>query len=200
MLAMCVRKTTDTGGTPTMQGSSLTSSTGSTAKTSRRHKPLKAVRSRGGAVAPVSSTSSAKQQETSDKRTSATTTLEVDCTVKVRDDPTGHLIYHKGDKIDQRCKSAMHDISKNMLELRVSAVAGYESYLWVPYSFPPGYNYPVAISRKFLGFVHAQCINELIYFLIFETGAIIVASYLSNPYSFGAGHNTELIFLITCYQ
>lgn len=94
---MCVRKTADTGGTPTMQGSGLTSSSSSTAKTSRRHKPLKAMRSRGGA-------GSSKQSETSEKKASGTT-VEVDCTVKVRDDGDGHLIYHKGDLVDQRCKS-----------------------------------------------------------------------------------------------
>lgn len=100
---MCVRKTADTGGTPTLQGSSLTSSTGSTAKPSRRHKPLKVMRSRGAA-------GSTKQQETAEKRPSGTT-VEVDCNVKVRDDSDGHLIYHKGDLIyhkgdmvDQRCK------------------------------------------------------------------------------------------------
>ena len=99
MLAMCVRKTSDTGGTPTMQGSSLTSSTGSTAKPSRRHKPLKALRSRGGAGGVM------KLQETAElKRPPSGTTVEVDCTVKIRDDTDGHLIYHKGDLVDQRCK------------------------------------------------------------------------------------------------
>lgn len=92
MLAMCVRKTGDTGGTPTMQGG-LTSSTSSIKKI--KHKPLKALRSRGGG--------STKHQEIADKRTSST--VEVDCTVKaVRDDAEGHLIYHKGDLVDSRCK------------------------------------------------------------------------------------------------
>ena len=91
MLAMCVRKTGDTGGTPTMQGG-LTSSTSSITK--RKHKPLKALRSRGGG--------STKHQEIADKRQSGT--VEVECTVKVRDDAEGHLIYHKGDLVDSRCK------------------------------------------------------------------------------------------------
>lgn len=91
MLAMCVRKTGDTGGTPTMQGG-LTSSTSSITK--RKHKPLKALRGRGGG--------STKHQDITDKRQSGT--VEVECTVKVRDDAEGHLIYHKGDLIDSRCK------------------------------------------------------------------------------------------------
>lgn len=100
---MCVRKTADTGGTPTMQGSSLTSSTCSTSttKSSRRHKPLKAMRSRGGA-------GGAKQPETtttgSSEKKQPSTTVDVDCTVKIRDDGDGHLIYHKGDLVDQRCE------------------------------------------------------------------------------------------------
>lgn len=103
MLAMCVRKAADpSSGTPTVQASTLTNSTGSasTAKPpSRRHKPLKAMRSRGGAT-----TTSSKQLESSEKRNSITKTVDVDCTVKVRDSPDGHLIYHKGDLVDQRCK------------------------------------------------------------------------------------------------
>lgn len=101
---MCVRKTSDTGGTPTMQGSSLNSgSTGSTAKPSRRHKPLKAIRSRGGGT----TAGGAKQPEqVAEKRPLAPTgtAVEVDCSMKVRDDPDGHLIYHKGDLVDLRCK------------------------------------------------------------------------------------------------
>lgn len=105
MLAMCVRKAADpSNGTPTVQAATLTSSTGSTSTakaSSRRHKPLKAMRSRGGAANP-----STKQQqlESSDKRNSITKTVDVDCTVKVRDSPDGHLIYHKGDLVDQRCE------------------------------------------------------------------------------------------------
>lgn len=95
MLAMCVRKTADTGGTPTMQGSSLTNST--TSKSTRRHKPLKAMRSRGGA-------GGAKQPETTAEKKQSGTTVEVECTVKIRDDGDGHLIYHKGDLVDQRCE------------------------------------------------------------------------------------------------
>ena len=99
MLAMCVRKTADTGGTPTMQGPSLTnSSCTTTSKSSRRHKPLKAMRSRGGA-------GGAKQAESTADKKQSSTTVEVDCTVKIRDDSEGHLIYHKGDLVDQRCKS-----------------------------------------------------------------------------------------------
>ena len=101
MLAMCVRKAADpSGGTPTVQASTLTS-TGSatTAKGSvRRHKPLKAMRSRGTA------TTATGMQEASEKVNLTTNTVEVDCTVKVRDSPDGHLIYHKGDLVDQRCK------------------------------------------------------------------------------------------------
>lgn len=87
-----------------MQGSSLNSgSTGSTVKPSRRHKPLKAVRSRGG----VTNAGGAKQPEqVTEKRPPAPagTTVEVDCTMKVRDDSDGHLIYHKGDLVDLRCE------------------------------------------------------------------------------------------------
>ena len=102
MLAMCVRKAADSsGGNPTMQASTLTSSTGTsnTAKGStRRHKPLKAMRSRG------TGTTSGKQQDASEKINFTTNTVEVDCTVKVRDSQDGHLIYHKGDMVDQRCE------------------------------------------------------------------------------------------------
>lgn len=82
-----------------MQGSSLAnnSSSSSTAKTSRRHKPLKAMRSRAAA-------GGAKQAETSEKKPPLGSTVEVDCTVKVKDDGDGHLIYHKGDLVDQRCE------------------------------------------------------------------------------------------------
>ena len=104
MLAMCVRKTADTGGTPTMQGSGLTtsSSSSSAAKASRRHKPLKAMRSRAAA-------GGAKQSEVTEKKPPSgtlpgSTTVEVDCTVKIKDDSDGHLIYRKGDLVDQRCE------------------------------------------------------------------------------------------------
>ncbi len=105
MLAMCVRKAADpSGGTPTVQASTLTSSTGSTSAAkapTRRHKPVKPVRSRGGAT----NSSSKQQLESSDKRNSiAKATVDVDCTVKVRDSPDGHLIYHKGDLVDKRCE------------------------------------------------------------------------------------------------
>ena len=98
MLAMCVRKTADTGGTPTMQGSGLTNSTtSSTTKSSQRHKPLKAIRRpRGAGVA--------KQPEVTAEKRPSGTTVDVDCTLKVRDDSDGHLIYHKGDLVDQRCE------------------------------------------------------------------------------------------------
>lgn len=100
MLAMCVRKTADTGGTPTMQGSGLAnSSCSTTSKSSRRHKPLKVMRSRGGvggAKQPETTTTAEKKQ--------SGTTVEVDCTVKIRDDGDGHLIYHFGDLVDQRCE------------------------------------------------------------------------------------------------
>ena len=46
-----------------------------------------------------------------EKKTTTTTTMvgscstvDVDCTVKVRDDAEGHLIYRKGDVVDSRCK------------------------------------------------------------------------------------------------
>ena len=44
-----------------------------------------------------------------EKKTTSTTvgscsTVDVDCTVKVRDDAEGHLIYRKGDVVDSRCK------------------------------------------------------------------------------------------------
>lgn len=104
-MLMCVRKAADpSGGTPTaVQASTLTSSTGSTSAAkapSRRHKPVKPMRSRGGAT----NSSSKQQLESSDKRNSITKTVDVDCTVKVRDSPDGHLIYHKGDLVDKRCE------------------------------------------------------------------------------------------------
>ena len=130
MLAMCVRKTADTGGTPTsMQapGVPFANSTGTTAK-----RKLKALRSRGsgstkkqadssgtvtaGTSTTTSSSSALKKQQhhhhqhhqqVSQKTTTATTgcsTVDVDCTVKVRDDAEGHLIYRKGDVVDSRCK------------------------------------------------------------------------------------------------
>lgn len=109
MLAMCVRKTSDAGGTPTMQGSSLNSSTGSAAKPGRRHKPLKAIRSRGGGTAAGAKQPEQQQQQqttttTVEKRPPAGTTVEVECTVKVRDDSDGHLIYRTGDFVDKRCE------------------------------------------------------------------------------------------------
>lgn len=98
MLAMCVRKTADTGGTPTMQGSSLTNSTTSS---TQRHKPLKAIRRPRGAG--VAKQAPEFHEVVAEKRPPGTT-VDVDCTVKVRDDPDGHLIYHKGDLVDQRCE------------------------------------------------------------------------------------------------
>ena len=83
-----------------MQGSTLTNSscsTTTTTKSSRRHKPLKAMRSRGGA-------GGAKQPEPTVEKKQPGTTVEVDCTVKIRDDMDGHLIYRKGDLVDQRCE------------------------------------------------------------------------------------------------
>ena len=131
MLAMCVRKTADTGGTPTSIQAPVqfqtSSSTGTTAK-----RKLKVLRSRGsgstkkppaGETAPSktvtagtsgssSSTALKKQHQhhavhghqTVTEKTSGCNTVEVDCTVKVRDDAEGHLIYRKGDVIDSRCK------------------------------------------------------------------------------------------------
>lgn len=103
MLAMCVRKTGDTGGNPTLQTSMTTSN--STVPTSKRTKPrgLKTLRSR--VVAAVG-----KQQVQPDEvaspslRHTSTAHVEVECMVKVRDDPEGHLVYHKGDVVDSRCK------------------------------------------------------------------------------------------------
>jgi hypothetical protein len=86
-----------------MQGSGLnSSSSGSNAKPSRRHKPLKPLRSRGGGTA--AGAKQPEQQQAVEKRPPAGTTVEVDCTVKVRDDSDGHLIYHKGDFVDKRCE------------------------------------------------------------------------------------------------
>lgn len=102
---MCVRKTSDTGGTPTMQGSGLNSgSTGSTAKPPRRHKPLKAIRSRGGGATTAGGAKQSEQVAEKKPPAPAATTVEVECTMKVRDDSDGHLIYHKGDLVDLRCK------------------------------------------------------------------------------------------------
>lgn len=122
MLAMCVRKTADTGGTPTSMQASVpgpftTSSAGSAAK-----RKLKALRSRGSgstkkqaettstvtATTSSSSTMLKKQQhhhhhQQATENTSCST-VEVDCTVKVRDDAEGHLIYRKGDVVDSRCE------------------------------------------------------------------------------------------------
>ena len=52
-----------------------------------------------------------------EKKTTSTTvgscsTVDVDCTVKVRDDAEGHLIYRKGDVVDSRCKFSMDGILK----------------------------------------------------------------------------------------
>ncbi len=103
MLAMCVRKTGDTGGTPTMQGSSLnSSSTGSAAKQSRRHKPLKAIRNR--AAGGTTGVNVKQPETTSEKKHPSGTSVEVDCTMKVRDDSDGHLIYHTGDLVYERCE------------------------------------------------------------------------------------------------
>ena len=142
MLAMCVRKTADTG-TPTSiqapvhhitNSTSSTTSTGSTAK-----RKLKALRSRGSGSTKKHQQQQQQQQqqaaETSsvtlmtastssssstalkkhhhghggavEKKTTTTgtcSTVDVDCTVKVRDDAEGHLIYRKGDVVDSRCK------------------------------------------------------------------------------------------------
>lgn len=101
---------------PGLNNSSTTSSSSAVAKSSRgRHKPLKALRSRGGAGgggSTTTTTSSAaggagsvkKPGEAGEKKkkSSPGATVEVDCTVKVRDDPDGHLIYHKGDLVNQR--------------------------------------------------------------------------------------------------
>ena len=38
------------------------------------------------------------------------------CTVKVRDDAEGHLIYHKGDVVDSRCKFSMDGILKSIMQ------------------------------------------------------------------------------------
>lgn len=77
MLAMCVRKTGDTS-TPTLQSHNGPS----TAK--RKHRPLKALKTRG------------KEERKVEE-------VERTVIVKVRDDEDGHLIYHKGDLLDARC-------------------------------------------------------------------------------------------------
>lgn len=141
MLAMCVRKTADTGTPTSMQApvhhitnssSSTTTTTGSTAK-----RKLKALRSRGSGstkkqqqqqqaaetssvtlvTASTSSSSSSVLKKHHHQQhhghggagdtkttTGSCSTVDVDCTVKVRDDAEGHLIYRKGDVVDSRCK------------------------------------------------------------------------------------------------
>ena len=127
MLAMCVRKTADTGGTPTSMQAPVPPFASSTTTTTKRK--LKGLRSRGsgstkkqsestttaGGLAGTSGSSSSlkkhhQQQHqyhhapASEKTSGCSTTVNVDCTVKVRDDPEGHLIYRKGDVVDSRCK------------------------------------------------------------------------------------------------
>lgn len=159
MLAMCVRKTADTGTPTSMQApvvhhitnstsSTTTSSTGSTAK-----RKLKALRSRGSGsskkhqqqqqaaetssvgstlvTAGTSSSSSALKKHhhhghggAGEKKTTSTTvgscsTVDVDCTVKVRDDAEGHLIYRKGDVVDSRCKFSMDGILKSIMNAMI---------------------------------------------------------------------------------
>ena len=137
MLAMCVRKTADTGGTPTSMQASVQFQTTSGSTGSAAKRKLKALRSRGngstkkppageavtsstvtaGTSGSSSSSSALKKQQhqhhavhghghqtASEKTTGSCSTVDVDCTVKVRDDAEGHLIYRKGDVVDSRCK------------------------------------------------------------------------------------------------
>ena len=100
MLAMCVRKTGDTGGNPTLQSSLTTSSNGPSKRT--KHRGLKTLR---GRVAVGKQQVQVQPEEVlPDTRHASTAHVDVACTVKVRDDAEGHLIYHKGDHVDSRCK------------------------------------------------------------------------------------------------
>ena len=118
MLAMCVRKTADTGGTPTSMQAPVPFASSTTTTTKRK---LKGLRSRGsgstkkqsestttGMAGTSGSSSSLKKHhqyhQPAAEKTSSCSTVDVDCTVKVRDDPEGHLIYRKGDVVDSRCK------------------------------------------------------------------------------------------------
>lgn len=133
---MCVRKTADTGGTPTSMQASVPFQTTSGSTGSAAKRKLKALRSRGtgstkkqpageavsgsavtAATSGSSGSSALKKQQhqhhavhghghqtASEKTTGSCSTVDVDCTVKVRDDAEGHLIYRKGDVVDSRCK------------------------------------------------------------------------------------------------
>lgn len=88
MLAMCVRKTTDTT-TNASQSHGGTSG----ASTKRKHKPLKVLKARA--------VKEEKREEGVGKDRSK---LGERAAVKVMDDADGHLVYHKGDTLDSRCK------------------------------------------------------------------------------------------------
>ena len=105
MLAMCVRKTGDTGGTPLQSGVAPTTNGSSSKRTKTRG--IKSLRSH---VAPKQQ-APAEVVATESRHTTTTTTAHVDvaCTISalIRDDADGHLIYHKGDVVDSRCKCCM---------------------------------------------------------------------------------------------
>ena len=104
-MLMCVRKTGDTGGTPTLQSSITATTNGSTSKRtkSRTLKSLRAHVAPKQQVQPQPADPLVEPRRTSSTAT-ATAHVDVACTVKVRDDVDGHLIYHKGDQVDSRCK------------------------------------------------------------------------------------------------
>ena len=99
---MCVRKTGDTGGTPTLQGGVTATTNGSSSKRTKA-RGLKTLRSHVAAKqqAPTEVVAPESRHATT---TTTTARVDVACTVKIRDDADGHLIYHKGDIVDSRCK------------------------------------------------------------------------------------------------
>ena len=113
--------------------SSTTTTTGSTAKrklkalrsrgsgsTKKQQQQQQAAETSSGTLVTASTSSSSSSalkkhhhqqhhghggaSDTAKTTTGSCSTVDVDCTVKVRDDAEGHLIYRKGDVVDSRCK------------------------------------------------------------------------------------------------
>ncbi len=110
MLAMCVRKPGDTGGTPTLQSSISATTNGSTSKRTKS-RALKSLRAH---VAPKQQ-AQVQPQQPAGPATTTTAHVDVACTVKIRDDVDGHLIYHKGDHVDSRCKLLLTTLLYSMV-------------------------------------------------------------------------------------
>lgn len=112
---MCVRKTGDTGGTPTLQSSITATTNGSTSKRTKG-RGLKTLRVH---VAPKQQAQVQPKLEPQapEVRHSSAAHVDVSCTVKIRDDADGHLIYHKGDQVDSRCKLPFLELCVNLFLL-----------------------------------------------------------------------------------